>query len=83
MIAELLLKNNKKAYRNDGLKRSIVKTLSWRIIGTLDTFLIAYLITGTTDQAITIGGIELITKMALYFFHERTWNKIQWGKKNW
>ncbi|MGB1211175.1 MAG: DUF2061 domain-containing protein [Lacinutrix venerupis] len=62
------------------IKRSLLKTISWRIIGTLDTVLISYLITGTLTMAISIGGIELVSKMALYFFHERAWNKINWGK---
>ncbi len=62
------------------IKRSIAKTVSWRIIGTLDTILISWIITGTIALAISIGAIELVTKMALYFFHERTWNTIKWGK---
>ena len=68
--------------KSDGIKRSLVKTISWRIIGTLDTIVSAYLITGTVHHAISIGGIELVSKMLLYFFHERSWNKIQWGKNN-
>lgn len=62
------------------LKRSLAKTISWRIIGTLDTVLISWLITGTLALAFSIGAIELITKMALYFFHERAWTTIKWGK---
>ncbi|WP_299888960.1 DUF2061 domain-containing protein [uncultured Lacinutrix sp.] len=62
------------------IKRSLMKTISWRVIGTLDTVLISYLITGTIAMAISIGGIELVSKMGLYFFHERAWNKIKWGK---
>ena len=62
------------------IKRSIAKTVSWRVIGTLDTILISWLITGTIALAISIGAIELVSKMALYFFHERAWNKIKWGK---
>jgi len=62
------------------LKRSLAKTISWRIIGTLDTVLISWLITGTLVLAFSIGAIELITKMVLYFFHERTWNTIKWGR---
>ncbi len=62
------------------LKRSLAKTISWRIIGTLDTVLISWLITGTLALAFSIGAIELITKMALYFFHERAWATIKWGK---
>ena len=61
--------------------RSIVKSISWRIIGTLDTIIIAYFITEEVGMALTIGSIEFFTKMILYFFHERAWNIIKWGKK--
>lgn len=64
----------------ENVKRSILKTISWRIIGTLDTILISYLITGTLTMALSIGSIELVSKMILYFFHERAWNNIKWGK---
>lgn len=60
--------------------RSVIKTISWRAIGTLDTILISWLITGHIALALSIGSIELVTKMVLYFFHERIWNKIKWGK---
>jgi len=60
--------------------RSVVKTISWRIVGTLDTILISWIITGHIALALSIGSIELVTKMVLYFFHERIWNKIKWGK---
>ncbi len=69
-----------KAKSEEKVKRSLVKTISWRIIGTLDTVLISWLITGTLTIAFTIGAIELVTKMVLYFFHERIWNTIKWGK---
>lgn len=81
MIPNISLKKNR-FMKSDGIKRSLVKTLSWRVIGTLDTIVIAYLMTGTMHLAISIGGIELVSKMLLYFFHERSWNKIQWGKNN-
>ena len=60
--------------------RSFVKSISWRIIGTLDTVLISWLVTGALSVAFAIGSIEMITKMVLYFFHERVWNIIKWGK---
>jgi len=60
--------------------RSLIKSLSWRAIGTTDTILISWIITGKLDLAFSIGLIELITKMVLYFFHERLWNTIKWGK---
>lgn len=60
--------------------RSLVKTISWRVIGTIDTVIISWLITGTLALAFSIGLVELVTKMVLYFFHERFWNTIKWGK---
>ncbi|HEY3371015.1 MAG TPA: DUF2061 domain-containing protein [Prolixibacteraceae bacterium] len=60
--------------------RSIVKSISWRTIGTIDTMVISYFITGKLALAISIGSIEVFTKMALYFFHERTWNRINFGR---
>lgn len=76
--------SERKAYKQDRTSekplRSIVKSISWRFIGTVDTIIISWMVTGTLRLAISIGGIELITKMALYFFHERLWNSISWGK---
>jgi uncharacterized membrane protein len=69
-----------KTVTKECLKRSLVKTISWRVIGTLDTVIISYIITGGIHQALAIGGVELVSKMVLYFFHERTWNTIKWGK---
>jgi len=60
--------------------RSIVKAVSWRAIGTVDTILIAWLVVGKLEFAVTIGGVELFTKMFLYYLHERTWNRIRFGK---
>lgn len=60
--------------------RSIIKTISWRTVGTLDTIVISYFITGSFVMAASIGSIELVTKMILYYFHERAWNKINIGR---
>ena len=57
-------------------KRHIAKTISWRIIGTLDTVLLSGIITGSWTTGLTIGGVEVFTKMVLYFFHERAWYKF-------
>ncbi|WP_282069079.1 DUF2061 domain-containing protein [Olleya namhaensis] len=65
---------------SENIKRSLVKTISWRAVGTITTVAISYIITGTMALAFSIGGIELISKMVLYFFHERAWEKIKWGK---
>ncbi|WP_419212470.1 DUF2061 domain-containing protein [Maribacter sp. X9] len=87
MIADQLILNKKSAktdYKADKTSekpmRSIVKSISWRIIGTLDTILISWVVTGQVKLALSIGVVELFTKMLLYFFHERIWNKINWGK---
>ena len=57
-------------------KRHIAKTISWRIIGTLDTMILSAIITGSWTIGLTIGGVEVITKMVLYFLHERAWYKF-------
>lgn len=59
--------------------RHILKTFTWRFIGTLDTVILAWLISGKAEFGLSIGGLELITKMILYYFHERTWYKIKFG----
>ena len=57
-------------------KRHIAKTLSWRVIGTIDTMILSALITGSWGVGLAIGGIEVISKMVLYYFHERAWYKF-------
>ena len=57
-------------------KRHIAKTVSWRVIGTLDTMIISGIIPGSWSLGLAIGGIEVITKMILYFLHERAWYKF-------
>jgi len=60
--------------------RTAVKTLTWRVLATTDTFIISYFITGRFDLAGAIAGIEVATKIILYYLHERAWSKIKWGK---
>jgi uncharacterized membrane protein len=60
--------------------RSLVKAVSWRAMGTADTILISFLITGKPKLAISIGLVELFTKTVLYFSHERLWNRIALGR---
>ena len=57
-------------------KRHLLKTITWRIIGTLDTMILSWIITGNWKWGVAIGGVELITKMVLYYFHERAWYKF-------
>ena len=76
--------NAKSTYKKDksGERplRSILKTISWRVIGTMDTIAISWILTGQIKTALAIGSVELITKMILYFAHERIWNIIPYGK---
>ena len=75
MLIDVFFK--KKTDSGDSSKKSILKAFSWRVLGTLDTIIISYIITGEIKSAISIGGIEVFTKVILYYFHERAWNKIK------
>lgn len=61
--------------------RSLAKAVSWRITGTIDTFIISYIVTGKATIAGSIAAVELMTKIALYYFHERIWAVIPWGHR--
>ncbi len=60
-------------------KRHIAKTLTWRIIGTIDTMALGWLISGDPMIGLKVGALELFTKMLLYYFHERAWYKSKFG----
>jgi len=60
--------------------RSVWKSISWRVLASCDTVLISYLITGSIAIAASIGSIEVLTKMILYYFHERAWNRFEFGR---
>ena len=60
--------------------RSVVKAISWRATGTVDTVVISFLVTGHAKAALSIGFIELFTKVALYYIHERVWNRLSFGR---
>jgi adenylylsulfate kinase len=59
--------------------RHLAKTITWRIVGTIDTMLLAWLISGDPMMGFKIGSAEVITKMVLYYLHERTWYRINFG----
>ncbi len=65
--------------RVQSLLRTTVKTTTWRIIASLDTMLLAFFFTGNIATAISIGGLEVVTKLVLYFIHERVWSKLPFG----
>ena len=60
-------------------KRHLLKTITWGLVGTIDTILLGWLITGNPTVGLSIGGLELITKMILYYMHERIWYKFKFG----
>jgi len=59
--------------------RSIIKSVTWRVTATVTTILIAYIITGKIGDALAIGGIEVLAKLALYYAHERAWALLPIG----
>ena len=69
--------------KNESRFKSLIKGISWRIIGTIDTLFVAFIITGDTVKSLSIGGIEVFTKIFLYYLHERLWSRIseQFWKK--
>ncbi|MDR6301833.1 DUF2061 domain-containing protein [Mesonia maritima] len=71
--------------KNDEFQKSktrhITKAITWRFIGTLDTFLLSWFLTGNLIAGLKIGGVELITKPVLYYLHERIWYKSNYGIK--
>ena len=66
---------------NDKPWRSAAKAMSWRLMGTCDTIVISWLLSGKLNVALSIGVVELFTKMFLYYSHERVWDKIALGRK--
>ena len=59
--------------------RSFAKAVSWRVLGSLDTFVLSWLFTQSFQAAGAIAVSEVLTKMVLYYFHERAWSNVSWG----
>ena len=59
--------------------RSVLKAFTWRILATLTTMTIAWIITGQVGDALKIGGIEFFAKMFIYYGHERAWSMVPYG----
>ncbi|GAA0272375.1 hypothetical protein GCM10009127_10890 [Alteraurantiacibacter aestuarii] len=59
--------------------RSLVKAISWRVLGSIDTFLLSWFFTGSPKAAGAIATTEVLTKMILYYVHERAWSSVGWG----
>lgn len=63
------------------IKRSLAKTVSWRAVGSIDTMVITYIVTGNWKFGLAVGSIEVMSKIILYYIHERIWERIKWGKQ--
>ena len=61
-------------------KRSIAKTISWRVVATILTGVVTYLLTGRLDFAVTVGLADTFVKFFIYYVHERMWTRILYGK---
>lgn len=66
-------------HAREAQSRSLVKAASWRILGSLDTFFLSWLFTSNVKAAGAIATAEVLTKMVLYYVHERAWSRIGWG----
>lgn len=64
----------------DSHLRSLVKAVSWRIVGSADTFVLSMIFTGNGKYAISIASAEALTKIGLYYVHERVWRRVKWGR---
>ncbi len=76
MIADFFLN---KIRRDSLIKRDFLKAITWRILGSLDTFILGYLISGKLIIGVKVGLAEILTKIVLYFLHERLWHTIKFG----
>jgi len=72
-----LLRRGLASLRRPGHTQSLAKAISWRIVGTLDTLFISYIITGELVWALSIASVELFTKIILFYMHDRVWEFIR------
>lgn len=82
LVAETLINEKEKIRQADAREkpvRSLLKALSWRITGSLDTILLSWLFTQNVNTALAIGLTEVLTKTLLYYLHERAWNRVRFG----
>jgi uncharacterized membrane protein len=75
-----LMSESRKSGR-EGHGRSFIKAVSWRTVGTIDTFVISFFVTGKVTIAGSIASIEVVTKILIYYLHERAWAIIPWGRR--
>ncbi len=66
----------------DNRLRSLAKAVSWRVTGSIDTFILSFLFTGSVKAAGSIASTELVTKILLYYLHERAWNRLPFWRSD-
>ena len=74
------MKKVKNKKRDEKPQRSIAKAISWRICATLTTIFLIFVFTRELTLALEIGVVEVMLKIIIYYFHERIWNRIEWGE---
>jgi adenylylsulfate kinase len=61
--------------------RSVAKALSWRILGTIATALLVFVFTRKWSVSLAVGGVEFVSKIGLFWLHERIWDRVPHGKR--
>jgi adenylylsulfate kinase len=61
--------------------RSVAKAVSWRILGTMATSAIVFVFTHRWGVALFVGGVEFVSKIGLFWLHERVWDRLAYGKR--
>jgi len=74
------LNNNSVKNLEETKKRSLSKAMTWRIVAVIDLGIISYLITGSWQKTTLITLLFNLIQIVFYYFHERVWNRISWGK---
>ncbi len=64
----------------DSKRRSVLKTITWRITATLTTMTVVYLFTGEVLLSVGVGSVEALSKVVFFYLHERLWERVKWGK---
>ncbi len=72
--------NSASVVTNERPARSLLKAVSWRVTGSLDTILLSWIFTQQLTIAIAIGSTEIVTKIVLYYLHERIWSRVAFGQ---
>jgi uncharacterized membrane protein len=70
----------KKNVAKESHTRTVVKSISWRVVATLTTMVIVYIFTGEALTSLGVGFFEVLAKITFYYLHERAWNRISWGQ---